>query len=221
MSGSVHITKVGWESFMPELKIVQPDPSLRPFVEAVAVRMADEGIPVRAIARTTRLSSDDIYEVLRSAIDRGIITQLPKDDWTAGTQRTDRNPFIGSGLEDEEVLKVACARRFKTTRLESSMLAVMLKRREVTKQQLHLVIEQNRDNNRDPTDPKMVDVIICKLRKKLKPYDIEVGTIWGIGYLLEAGAREKAIALLQAADLPPLPLKVMEIELPETLVSHG
>lgn len=181
--------------------------------------MADEGIPVRAIARTTRLSSDEVYEVLHAAIERGTILILPKDDWPVNNQRIERNPMLGTGLEDEDTLRTACARQFKTTKLESAMLALLMKRRETTKQQLHMVIEENRPDGRDATDPKMVDVIICKLRKKLKPFDIEVGTLWGIGYLLEPAHRDATLALLQGAVPTPAPLPAPAVA--EIMVAHG
>ncbi len=40
---------------------------------------------------------------------------------------------------------------------------------------------------------KIVDVFVCKLRKKLKPYDVKIETVWGQGYSLVD--REKYISL--------------------------
>lgn len=36
----------------------------------------------------------------------------------------------------------------------------------------------------DPPEIKIVDVFICKIRKKLKPLGISIGTHWGRGYSL-------------------------------------
>jgi len=170
-----------------------PDPAIIP----IAIRLADEGIPVRAIARAVKVPSEDIYEALRDALASGAILEVPKDDWPIGSRRSDRTAFNGTPLEDEDNLKVACARLFRVTRLEAAIMVVLLKRSEATKAQLHLVIEQNRPNeNREETDPKMVDVVICHLRKKLKRHDLLIDTIWGIGYLISAPHRERATALL-------------------------
>jgi len=173
----------------------QPDPG-HVLATAVAVRMADEGIPVRAIARATQLPSDEVYEALRDAISRGFIVEMPRDDWPTNTARGTRSPFSGTHLDNEEALKCACTRYFKASPLEAAMLALMLKRDEVTKEQLHTVIEQNRDPGKDPTEIKMVDVMICKLRKKLKTHELEVKTMWGLGYYMPRSARERATALL-------------------------
>lgn len=185
------------ETNMNALALVEQDPHIPPFVAAVAIRMADEGIPVRVIARTTRLPSDEVYEILRNAVGRGAIVELPKDDWPVGSRRGSRTAFNGTLLETEDALIFACAQFFKATKLEASILAVLLKRNEVTKAQLHLVIEQNRPGeNRDETDPKMVDVIICHLRKKLLPHDVTIKTVWGIGYLVPPDSRDIAMRIL-------------------------
>lgn len=123
---------------------------------------------------------------------------MPRDDWLPGSGRSQRAVFNGTPLEQEQALKCACARYFKASPLEAAMLTLMLKRTEVTKQQLHLTIEENR-LGKEQTDPKMVDVMICKLRKKLKLHDIEIETMWGIGYLISSAHRERAIQKLLAA----------------------
>lgn len=46
-------------------------------------------------------------------------------------------------------------------------------------------------------DPKIVDVLICKLRKKLAPEGITIATAWGDGWRMFA-----PIAMPDAADLP-------------------
>lgn len=168
-------------------------------VRDIAIRLADEGIPVRAIARATKVPSEDLYEVLKEAMLCGYILELPKDDWPPGSNRAQRLAVQGTILDNEDTLKFACARMLKATRLEAAILAVLLRRQEVTKQQLHAVIEQNRPSeNRDETDPKMVDVIICHLRKKLKPHALEIETVWGIGYLMKPAHRDNAVLLLTA-----------------------
>lgn len=37
----------------------------------------------------------------------------------------------------------------------------------------------------DEVEPKIVDVFVCKLRKKLRPFGVEVETVWGQGYRLK------------------------------------
>lgn len=76
------------------------------------------------------------------------------------------------------------------------MLALMLKRDEVTKPQLHAVIEANRPPGKEITEIKMVDVMICKLRKKLAVYSVAIQTMWGVGYFISRADRDRAIKVL-------------------------
>jgi DNA-binding winged helix-turn-helix (wHTH) protein len=81
-------------------------------------------------------------------------------------------------------------------------MLVLLKRDEADKDTLHYVIEtqralrRSRLNNSETTDPKMVDVVICKLRKKLKPLGINIKTLWGRGYYLNEESRKVAESIL-------------------------
>lgn len=173
----------------------QPSPQPTPTPNDIIIRLADEGIPVRAIARATKIPGADIYDMLRDAMAAGQIVELPKDDWPPGTARAAR--AIAARQVNDDALAFSCARFFRATRLEAAILTVLLKRAEVTKQQLHLVIEQNRPSQgRVETDPKMVDVVICHLRKKLKSHDLTIETVWGLGYLMSAEHRDRALALL-------------------------
>lgn len=194
-----------------QLALVDPAPTPENparLVEAIVVRMADEGVPIRAIARTVTISSSEIYNILRDAIEAGTIVEIPKDDWPANSLRATRTICLPQLLNTDDALRFACAKVFRATKLEAAILGVLIKRTEVTKDQLHQVIENNRANqeNREPTDPKMVDVLICHLRKKLRVHNIGITTVWGTGYLIEPPEREIVIAkLLQSTFVTTLP----------------
>src|SRR6185369_14952828 len=135
---------------------------------AIAVRLADEGIPVRSIARSLKIPSENIRDTLKDAIAQGIIVEMPRDDWPPGSNRASRAIFKSTPLENEETLKFAVIRVFKATPLEAGILCMLLRRDHATKEQLHSVVEHSRATpGQEPTDPKMVDVMICKIRKKL------------------------------------------------------
>jgi hypothetical protein len=89
------------------------------------------------------------------------------------------------------------------TKLMASFMMVLLKREEADKAVLHRVIEAqrasrtSRPDSTEETDPKMVDVVICNLRKKLKPYGLTIQTLWGHGYYIDAEGRKSALALVE------------------------
>lgn len=71
------------------------------------------------------------------------------------------------------------------------MEALVLARREdgtVLKEYLHEAIA---DSDEPETEIKIVDVICCKIRKKLAPYGIDIEVVWGLGYRLTPEVRKK------------------------------
>jgi hypothetical protein len=160
------------------------------------VRMANEGVPLRAIARVTKQASEDVRSVLYSAKSTGLIVDIPRDDWPAGALGDRHKTDFPPKLDDEEVI-YNCIRLFKVTRLQACLLAVLLKRNEVSKDTMHKIIEARRKPNKEETDPKMVDVVICHLRKRLKPFKITITTLWACGYFCDIEHRKKAMRLLE------------------------
>lgn len=175
---------------------LEPQPS-RPFSHDVAVMLADEGVPVRAIARSIRIPGEDVYEILKTAVGDGRLIEIPRDDWPVGARRN-RSPAERVVLAlDDTTLQMTCSSFFKLTRLQAAVFATIIRRPSVTKEQLHQAIENNRDANQEPTDQKMVDVVICHIRKKLRDYALPIDTVWGIGYSMKLDVRERALHLIE------------------------
>jgi hypothetical protein len=47
----------------------------------IAVRLADEGVPLAVIARATQIPSADLRKQLQEALERGRIIEMPRNDW--------------------------------------------------------------------------------------------------------------------------------------------
>jgi two-component system cell cycle response regulator CtrA len=43
----------------------------------------------------------------------------------------------------------------------------------------------------DPPDMKLIAIYICKIRRKLKPFGVEITNKWGVGYSLDAATRAR------------------------------
>jgi hypothetical protein len=175
----------------------------------VPVNAANEGIPVAAIARITQRPLDEVYETLRDAQARGEVVDLPRPDWPPGTRVHDRLPQIP--LPNDTDLQFMCAKTFRLTALEAAFLVCLIKNRHADKSRLHGIVEHQRNtrlnqpSEMESTDPKMVDVMICKLRKKLTTVDktLEIKTIWGSGYFIETPVKPQIIAYLHGGPDAP------------------
>ena len=168
----------------------------------IAIRFADEGVPINVIARGLKQPAENVRESLFDALHSGAITEMPRPDWPPTARRADRVPTTMNARISDEDLAIACRRVFKVTGLQATVLTVLLKKDHAEKDTLHNAIERQRFNRRskphnmEATDPKMVDVVICVLRKTLKPLGIAIKTAWGNGYYMESADRKKAMGLL-------------------------
>jgi hypothetical protein len=161
-------------------------PTLTLDVASIAVRLADEGVPVRAIARAVQLPSEALRETLHLAQAHGQLLTLPRDDWPVGFPRDQRSLQLSRMLaQDRFGMFLKLTRRFDLTTTEAQLLLLMLQHDRITKQQTRW-------------SPKTVDVHICRIRKALARFGIEISTLWGHGYQLTPAARRRAFDLLLA-----------------------
>lgn len=170
-------------------------PALDPIL---VTRMAVEGVPVRAIARITMHRSEDIRFTLGSALEVGAIVEMPRDDWSPQLTREQRVPEYARMGVDDALLILNVVRLFGVTQQQACLLLVLIKRREVTRKMLHAVIESRRPHPKVETEPKIVDVVICKLRKKLEPLGLRIETVWSCGYFMSEEHRKTAMAMLNS-----------------------
>lgn len=75
------------------------------------------------------------------------------------------------------------------TPMQRRLLGVILKRPLATKSNLMVAVLGSRLSGDDTPDPKIVDVQVCHLRRKLGPLGISIETKWGEGYWMTAEAK--------------------------------
>jgi hypothetical protein len=166
--------------------------------DPAVVRLAIEGVPVRAISRGLGHPSVEVRQLLEEALALGTIVQMPRDDWSPQLTREQRVPEYAKTGVDDALLILNVVRLFGVTQQQACLLLVLIKRREVTRKMLHGVIESRRPHPKVETEPKIVDVVICKLRKKLEPLGLRIETVWSCGYFMPADHRKTALTMLNA-----------------------
>ena len=158
----------------------------------IMIRLADEGVPVAVIARSFQVASDDILESLKDAIAYGFLVSLPAMDWPPGELRDERCPSIDHELN---LLPLKFKIVFALTEAESKFLAALIKRGKATTTFLH-AISSSADEPK--TDPRIVHVHACSIRKKLARFGIDgLQTIWGWGFVLPSSAAKDILKLVE------------------------
>ena len=158
----------------------------------IAIRLADEGVPVAAIARATHIPSTRLYETLTLARMEGRLLDLPRDDWPPGCPRDQRALQLSRMVtQNPEAVHLAIQRVFALTPTEATILMTLLSSPDVPKERIDMA-------------HRTIDVHICHIRHRLEPFGIAIGTIWGYGYKLSDRDRAKVMELIlsnqQAAD---------------------
>lgn len=85
---------------------------------------------------------------------------------------------------------------WRLTGSESRLIGALIAREILTKDAGMAALY--RDFGKDEPDPKIFDVFVCKIRKKLRLFGIEIATLWGVGYRLTPQSRAELAHLLPA-----------------------
>ena len=90
----------------------------------------------------------------------------------------------------------------------ADVLALIFNRNFVSHQSMFTVLFGARPDCDQP-DPRVMDVQICKLRRKLRPYGITIKTQWGQGWSMPVASKDRLRAMLRAlprshADMPAM-----------------
>lgn len=89
---------------------------------------------------------------------------------------------------------------------EGKMLGALMRREMQSKDSLWMALYGTRVD--DGPEIKIIDVFVCKIRKKLARFGITIDTIWGQGYRLPPGMREKIKAAVNDQAGSPIMEKV-------------
>jgi len=80
---------------------------------------------------------------------------------------------------------------------QSRMLGLLLRKGTVTKDMLFDALYGDRPDA-DVPDLKTIDVLVCQLRRKLKPHGIAFKTWYGVGYFMDEASKQKLRGLAEA-----------------------
>lgn len=74
---------------------------------------------------------------------------------------------------------------------EAAIFGILVERGSATRDQIMHALYALRHDGEEP-EVKIVDVLVCKARKKLQRFSISIETVWGQGYRMSAECRDRA-----------------------------
>jgi len=154
------------------------------------INLAYEGVPQRAIARALQLPANEVGEVVADAVARGIIVRPSESEWPQGS-RAPRHPSFAGPPVDEATLLIAATQSLALTKTQAALFLALVRRKFCTNEILHGIIDSRRRTHSTSTDRKIVGVMICSIRKRLRGrYTIQ--TVQGSGYFMPDDDRRQA-----------------------------
>ena len=81
---------------------------------------------------------------------------------------------------------------------EATLFGALMRRGVMSKAQLLTAVYGGRPDG-DAPEIKIIDVFVCKLRRKLSAFGIKVETVWGVWYRLPADMKARAEVLIGQA----------------------
>ena len=86
------------------------------------------------------------------------------------------------------------------SRSEAMLLAMLRDARTVlSKERMRIRLDAAWRRDR-PGTVKGIDVHICRLRKKLRPFGVEIDSVWGVGLSMTAESKTRLLALARGHD---------------------
>jgi DNA-binding winged helix-turn-helix (wHTH) protein len=89
---------------------------------------------------------------------------------------------LGLIYENEDNIRFKC--HFSPKELQLVLMLMKHKGRLLSKEVMWFAIYGARPEC-DQADPKIVDVFLCRVRRKLAKYNIMIGTVWSRGYIID------------------------------------
>lgn len=185
-------------------------------VAEAAVAFARHGVALETIARALVTPVERVSSVCGRAIERGELQYMPPlSPADARTSHLAEVLTLRAALDDARALNAELQRQWlddaerfhhvaKLTKSEARLVAALVKSGRATKDRLYWSLYgEDIDGGRDP---KIIDVLICKVRNKLTPLGITIETYWGAGYGMTAEniGKMRTLAGQQVIDSPPL-----------------
>lgn len=137
----------------------------------------------RLIGRTEDPSKKELLTLIRKLVDR-------VDDLEGQIES------LESALNLDKAANVQAA--FGISENLAHLLIMLSDGKPKNKEALHAGLYYRRPDV-DAPETKIIDTLVCKLRKYIEPHHIEIGTVWGSGYQITSGL-DAVMAAIESAE---------------------
>ena len=160
--------------------------------ERIVIRLAIEGVPVAAIARSIAAPSEDVWPVLREALGRGEIAVLPRADWPPNTPRENRiQTAMACRPEDLEAIRVPLQRVFSIPPQQARLVAALVTRLQVSRETLLKIVVRTENL-------ATLKSVVCQARASLAQHGLAFETVVDFGYAMSRATADQILVMIKA-----------------------
>ena len=94
-----------------------------------------------------------------------------------------------SNLEAQLFASRTLPKEWRLTGQEAKVFGALVNKELASKDNIYFALYGDRTDG--GVEMKIIDVFICKMRKKLTPFDVIIKTVWGQGYSLDERTRNE------------------------------
>ena len=162
----------------------------------IVIRLANEGVPVQAIARATGWAYAELHAELQAAQADGHLVAIPCVDWPAGYSRDAKLLHLTRQIappNNRADLQDTIRRVFELSERPAQILLLLLQQPQVSRERIAQMTEAAAGIS------NVTSVHMSYLRHKLKKFGLEVQTMYGYGYRMLPEHQREALNLIFVA----------------------
>jgi len=159
----------------------------------IVIRLANEGVPVQAIARATGWPFADLHAELQAAQQDGHLIAIPCVDWPAGYSRDEKLLYLTRQMPppgNRADLQDTIRRVFGLSERPAQILLLLLQHPQVSRERIAQMTGAAAGIS------NVSSVHVSHLRHKLQRFGLAVQTMYGYGYRMLPEQQRKALDLI-------------------------
>jgi hypothetical protein len=160
----------------------------------VVIAFARYGTSIDTMARALTTIPQTVEGICRRAVESGELSAMPPKSpaeirssiQTEVIHLREEVTTLNARIREMRGIEPGSAEDFvtiaKLTPSEAMLVSQIVKHGKASKQRLYHSLYGDRPNPDDTPEPKIIDVLIHKIRRKFEPVGLKIETIWAWGY---------------------------------------
>lgn len=166
----------------------------RKTIVEIAIRLAEEGVPIAVIGRACKLPFGEVEIELKEAVELGRLLQLPMAHWDKNVLAPTAK-VASSNTIHEDTYRLR--RRFGLTPNQANLVALLMRRKGLVRYETLVTSRPRRRNDEDAENiHRIIGANLFRVRQSLSPEGVLIKTYASDGLSMEEPDQQRLINVL-------------------------